>query len=169
VRALDDSTQRNFFHGACIGESYVEGVISTGDRTMLVNGTEISLVVEKKAAILNRPETHDGFLVVELYPERIVGRHRDFVMGVKANELEGRSAGSIDDSLDIGVGDANDGVAAAVAATDATKFQIFLPVLRRHPVLDYQQTMKIRSRLQIFLQPLEKFFIQWGHGWFSRP
>ena len=42
-------------------------------------------------------------------------------MGEKANELQRRFACSIDDPLDIGVGNANDGVAAAVAATGATK------------------------------------------------
>jgi len=57
-------------------------------------------------------------------------------MGVKADEFEGRSAGSIDDSLDIAVGNANDGVAATVAAARATKFQVLLPVWCRHLFLD---------------------------------
>src|SRR5207253_5897021 len=66
-------------------------------------------------------ESHDGFLVVELDPKRIIGGHGDFVMGVKPDEFKRGLAGSVDDSLDIGVGDANDRVAAAVAATGATK------------------------------------------------
>jgi hypothetical protein len=53
-------------------------------------------------------------------------------MGEKANELQWGFACAIDDSFDIGVGDANDGVAAAVAATGAPKPQVLLPVLRRH-------------------------------------
>jgi hypothetical protein len=134
VGTLHDLTQRNFFYGASIGEGYIEGVISAGDRSMLVNGAEIGPVIEKNAVILNRTETHDGFLVVKPYPERIVRGHRDFVMGVEANEVEGRSTGSIDDSLDIGVGDANHGVTAAVAAAGATKFQILVPIVCCHPI-----------------------------------
>jgi len=96
-------------------------MISAGDRSMFVDGAEIGLVVEKNAPILNRMQSHDGLLIVELDPKRIIGGHGDFVMCVKANELEWRLAGSIDDSLDIGVGNANYGVAAAIAATGATK------------------------------------------------
>ena len=40
---------------------------------MLVDGAEIGLVIEKNAPILNRTETHDGFLVVELDPKGIIG------------------------------------------------------------------------------------------------
>jgi CSLREA domain-containing protein len=53
-------------------------------------------------------------------------------MCVKANELEGGLAGSIDDSLDIGIGNANYSVTAAIAATGTPKFQILLPVLQCH-------------------------------------
>ena len=34
---------------------------------------EIGVVVEKNTAILNRTETHDGFLIAELDPKRIIG------------------------------------------------------------------------------------------------
>ena len=88
---------------------------------MFVDGAEIGLVVEKNATLLNRTESHDCLLIVELDPKRIIGGHGDFVMCIEANELEGRLAGSIDDPLDIGVGNANYGVAAAIAATGATK------------------------------------------------
>lgn len=118
---LDNLTERNFFHRACVGEGYVERMIAAGNRAMLVDGAEISVVVEEDAAILNRTESHNRFLVLKMDPQRIIGRHRDFVMGVKPDEIKWRLAGSVDDSLDIGVGDANDRVAAAVAATGATK------------------------------------------------
>jgi len=136
VWTFNDLTQRNFFNRASIGEGYVERMISAGNRPMPIDGAEIGVVVEKNTAILNRTESHDGFSVVELDPKRIIGGHGNFVMCVKTNELEGRLAGSIDDPLDIGVGDANDSVAAAVAATGAPKLQVFLPVLRCHSGLD---------------------------------
>ena len=107
-------------------------MIPAGDRSILVNGAEIGVVVEEDAAILHRTESHHGLLVVELYPKRIIGRHRDFVMGVKADELKGRLARSINNPFYVTVGNANDGVATAVAATGATKFQILLPVLLCH-------------------------------------
>jgi hypothetical protein len=132
VGALYNFAERNFFHGASFGEGYVERMISAGNRAMLIDGAEIGVVVEKNTVILNRTESHDGFLVVELDPKRIIGGHGDFVMGVKPDEFKRGLAGSVDDSLDIGVGDANDRVAAAVAATGATKLQVLLPVLRRH-------------------------------------
>jgi hypothetical protein len=132
VGTLDNFTQRNFFHGAGFGEGYVERMIPAGDRSMFVDGAEIGLVVEKNATILNRTESHHGLLIVELHPKRIVGRHRDLVMGVKADEFKGRLACSVNNPFDVAVGDANDGIAAAVAATGATKFQILLPVLLCH-------------------------------------
>src|SRR5262245_45891071 len=104
-------------------------MIPAGDRSMFVDGTEIGLVVEKNATILNRTESHHGLLIVEFYPKRIVGRHRDFVMSVKADELKGRLVGSVNNPFDVAIGDAHDGVTAAVAATGATKLQILLPVL----------------------------------------
>jgi hypothetical protein len=107
-------------------------MIPAGDWAMLVDGAEIGFVVQKNAMILNRTQTHNGLLIIELDPKRIIGGHGDFVMCIKVDELEGRLAGSIDDPLDIGVGDANDSVATAVAATCAPKFQILLPVLRCH-------------------------------------
>ena len=99
---------------------------------MLVNGTAVGPVIEKYTMVSNPTQSHDGFLVVELDPKRIMDRHRDFVVGVKADELKWGSACSTDDPSDIAVGEANHGFAAAVAATGATKFKILLPVLRRH-------------------------------------
>ena len=101
-------------------------MISAGNRAMLIDGAEIGVVVEKNTAIHNRTESHDGFMVVELDPKRIIGGHGDFVMCVKANELEGGLAGSIDDSLDIGIGNANYGVTAAIFL--ATYANIFYTV-----------------------------------------
>jgi hypothetical protein len=132
VEALNNFTQRNFFNCASIRESYVEWMISAGNGAMLVNGTEIGLVVEEDTAILDRTESHNRFLVLELHPKGIIGRHGDFGMGVETDELKWGLACSSDDPLDIAVGDANNRVAAAVAATRATKFQIFLPILRYH-------------------------------------
>ncbi len=57
-------------------------------------------------------------------------------MGIKADELEGRPSRSVNDPFDVAVGDANDSVAAAVAATGTTKLKIPLPVLRCHIVLN---------------------------------
>jgi hypothetical protein len=154
VGALNNFTERNFFNRACIGKRYVEGMISAGDRSMFVDGAEIGVVIEKNATILNRTQTHDGLLIVELDPKRIIGGHGNFVMCVKANELEGRLAGSIDDPLDIGVGDANDSVAAAVAATGAPKFQILLPVLRSHfrlrLAINYEKQKSVENFLATF-------------------
>ena len=133
---LDNFTQRNFFHGAGFGEGYVERMVPAGDRSMFVDGAKIGLVVEKNATILNRTESHHGLLIVELHPKRIVDRHRDLVMGVKADEFKGRLACSVNNPFDVAVGDAHDGVAAAIAATGATKFQILLPVLLCHWGLD---------------------------------
>ena len=99
---------------------------------MLVDRAAIGFIVEEDTTIVNRTETHDGFRIVKLDPKRIVSRHRDFIMSVKTDEFERRSAGSINDSFNISVGDTNDRVAAAVPATGATKFQILLPVLRCH-------------------------------------
>jgi len=82
--------------------------------------------------VMDGTQTHDGFRLVKLDPKGIAGRHRDFIMSVKADEFEGRSAGSVDDAFNISVGDTNDSIAAAVPATGATKFQILLPVLRCH-------------------------------------
>lgn len=130
--ALYNFAERNFFHRTSVGEGYVERMISAGNRAMLIDGAEIGVVVEKNTAILNRTESHDGFLVVELDPKRIIAGHGDFVMGVKPDEFKRGLAGSVDDPLDIGIGNANYGVAAAVAATCAPKFQILLPVLRCH-------------------------------------
>src|SRR5262249_16506125 len=88
--------------------------------------------VEKNATVLNRTESHHGLLVVELHPQRIRCRHRDFVVGIKTDELKGRLAGFINNSFDVAVGDANDGIATAITAARAAKFQILLPVLVCH-------------------------------------
>ena len=103
---------------------------------MFVDGAEIGVVVEKNATILNRTQSHDGSRVVKLDPKRITGRHRNFIMRVKADEFEWGSASSVNDSFNISVGDTNDGVAAAVTATSAPKFQIPLPVFRYHRLLE---------------------------------
>jgi hypothetical protein len=58
-----------------------------------------------------------------------MGRHRDFVMGIKADEFKRGFAGSIDDPSDVAVGDAHKGVATAIAATGATELQVLFPVL----------------------------------------
>src|SRR4029453_13507868 len=107
-------------------------MVPGGDRSMFVDGAEIGLVVEKNATILNRTESHHGLLIVELHPKWIVGRHRDLVMGVKADEFKGRLAFSVNNPFDVAVGDAHDGVATAIAATGTTEFQILLPVLLCH-------------------------------------
>src|SRR5262245_24466938 len=106
-------------------------MVPAGDRSMFVNCTEIGLVIEKNTTILNRMESHHGLLVVKLHPKRIRCRHRDFVVGIKTDELKGRLAGFINNSFDVAVGDANDCVATAIATTRAAKFQILLPVLLR--------------------------------------
>jgi len=135
---------------------------------MFVDGAEIGVVVEKNATILNRTQTHDGLLIVELDPKRIIGGHGNFVMCVKANELEGRLAGSIDDPLDIGVGDANDSVAAAVAATGATKFKILLPVLRCHCRLRLAINYANQKSVAVFLATYANIFYTVG-SWMVLP
>src|SRR5262245_58666588 len=132
MRAFDNLSQRNFFHRAGSGESYVKRMVPAGNRSMFVNCAEIGLIVEKNTTILNRTEGHHGLLVVKLHPQRIRRRHRYFVVGIKTDELKGRLAGFINNSFDVAVGDANDGVATAIATTRAAKFQILLPVLLRH-------------------------------------
>src|SRR5262247_4406406 len=103
-------------------------MVPAGDRSMFVNCAEIGFVVEKNTTILDRTESHHGLLVVKLYPKRIRCRHRDFVVGIKTDELKGRLAGFINNSFDVAVGDANDGIATAITAARAAKFQILLPV-----------------------------------------
>ena len=70
--ALDNFAERNSFNRARVGKGYVKGMIPAGNRAMLVDGAEIGVVVEKNTAIQNRTETHDGFLIVELDPKRII-------------------------------------------------------------------------------------------------
>jgi hypothetical protein len=81
-------------------------------------------------------------------------------MGEKANELQRGFACAIDDPLDIGVGDANDSVTAAVAATGATKFKILLPVLRWHfhPRLRLATKYANQKSLANFLATLANIF-----------
>jgi hypothetical protein len=162
VGALNNFAERNFFHRACIGEGYVEGMIAAGNRAMLIDGAEIGVVVEKNTAIHNRTESHDGFMVVELDPKRIIGGHGDFVMCVKANELEGGLAGSIDDSLDIGIGNANYSVTAAIAATGTPKFQILLPVLQCHCSLRLAINYANQKSAAIFLATYANIFYTVG-------
>jgi hypothetical protein len=111
-------------------------MIPAGNRAMLVNSAEVGVVVEEDAAILNRTESHDGFLVVELYPKRIIRRHRDFVMGVKADEFQRGFACSINDPFDVAVGDAQ---VSRQMPQRCSKFQILLPVLRATAVLDSEK------------------------------
>src|SRR5262249_12127579 len=136
MRALDNLSERNLFHRAGSGESYVKRMVPAGNRSMFVNCAEIGLVVEKNTTILNRTEGHHGLLVVKLHPQRIRRRHRYFPVGIKTDELKASLAGFIDHSFDVAVGDANDGVATAIATTGAAKFQIPLPVLLCHSLLD---------------------------------
>jgi hypothetical protein len=143
-------------------------MISAGDRSMFVDGAEIGLVVEKNATILNRTQTHDGLLIVELDPKRIIGGHGDFVMCVKANELEGGLAGSIDDPLDIGIGNANYGVAAAVTATGASKFKILLPVLPCHCRLRLAINYANQKSVAVFLATYANIFYTVG-SWMVLP
>ena len=136
MRAFHNLTQGNPLYRSRVRQSYVEWVVSTRDRSMLVDRAEIGLMVEEDATIVDGTETHDGSRVVKLDPKRITGRHRNFIMRVKADEFEWGSASSVNDSFNISVGDTNDGVAAAVTATSAPKFQIPLPVFRCHRLLE---------------------------------
>ena len=131
---------------------------------MFVNCAEIGFVVEKNATILNRTESHDGLLVAKLHPKRIGRRHRDFVVSIKTDELKGGLAGFINNSLDVAVGDANDGVATAIATTRAAKFQILLPVLLCHTDLRLATNCGNQKWIAIFLATLTNIFYRMSHG-----
>ncbi len=127
---------------------------------MLVDGTAVGLVIEKYTVVSNPAQSHDGFLLVELDPKRITGRHRDFVVGVKADELKWGSACSSDDPSDIAVGEANHGFAAAVATTGAAKFKILLPVLRR------QDGLRVATNC-VNQKPAANFLATWANIFYT--
>jgi len=164
VRALDNLSQRDFFYGAGFGESYIKRMVPAGNRSMFVNCAEIGFVVEKNTTILNRTESHDGLLVVKLHPKRIGRRHRDFVVSIKTDELKGRLAGFINNSLDVAVGDANDGVATAIATTRTAKFQILLPVLLCHSLLRLATNCGNQKWIVNFLATFKNIFYRMSHG-----
>ena len=88
-------------------------------------------------------------------------------MGEKTDELKWGFAGSVDDPFDIGVGNANDRVAAAVAATRATKFEIFLPVVGGHSIVKLAVNCANQKSILNFLATLANFFYTVvNHGWF---
>ena len=71
-------------------------------------------------------------MVVEFYPQWVRRRHRDFVVGVEADEFEGRAAGSFDDPLNIAIRNADHCVSAAVATAGTAKFEVSPPVEASH-------------------------------------
>jgi hypothetical protein len=79
-------------------------------------------------------------------------------VGEKADELQRGFACSVDDPSNICVGDANDRVAAAVAATGATKFKILLPVWRWHCCLRLPVNKKNQKVSANFLATLANIF-----------
>lgn len=164
MRALDNLSERNFFHRAGFGEGYIKRMVPAGNRSMFVNCAEIGLVVEKNTTILDRTESHHGLLVVKLHPQRIRRRHRYFVVGIKTDELKGRLAGFINNSFDVAVGDANDGVATAIAATRTAKFQILLPILLCHSRLRLAGNCGNQKWIVNFLATLTNIFYRMSHG-----
>src|SRR5262245_59420086 len=163
MRALDNLSERNFLHRAGFREGYIKRMIPAGNRSMFVNCAEIGFVVEKNATILNRTESHHGLLVVKLHPKRIRRRHRDFVVGIKTDELKWRLACFINNSLDVAVGDANDGVATAIATTRAAKFQILLPVLLCHYGLRLATNHGNQKWITNFLATCTNIFYRMSH------
>src|SRR4029453_6613481 len=94
--------------------------------------------------------------------------HAGFLMGVKADELKGRLARSVNNPFDVAVGDAHDGVATAIAATGATKFQILLPVLLCHWGLRLAVKYGNQKSIANFLATLTNIFYTLG-SWMVRP
>ena len=89
---------------------------------MFVDPAEIGGTVEEDAMIMAGTETHDAFCVIKFDPKGVAGRHRNFIVSIKADEVQRRSSCSFDDSLKVRVGNTNDSITTAIAATCATKF-----------------------------------------------
>ncbi|HXV81149.1 MAG TPA: hypothetical protein VEG60_14825 [Candidatus Binatia bacterium] len=85
-------------------------------------------------------------------------------MGVKADEFKWRSPGSSDDSLNIAIGDAHEGVATAIAATGATKLQVLLPVLGRQCSLRLAVNWENEKSAKKFIATLANISYTVGHG-----
>jgi hypothetical protein len=85
-------------------------------------------------------------------------------VGIKTDELKGRLAGFINNSLDVAVSDANDGVATAIAATRTAKFQILLPILLCHSCLRLAGNCGNQKWIVNFVATLTNIFYRMSHG-----
>jgi len=68
MRAFHNSTQGDSFYRARVGQSDVEWMVPTGNRSVFIDRAKIGFIVEEDATIVAGTETHDGFRVVKLDP-----------------------------------------------------------------------------------------------------
>jgi hypothetical protein len=134
MRAFYDSAERHLHDGSGVGKGDIDGVIAASDRAIVVDLAKVGFGVKESTVITGFAQSHDSLPLIETQPQGIVVRHGDLVMSEESDKIFGRMTGSVNDAPDILVVDANDRVAAAVAATGAAKFQILFPTLG-HDVL----------------------------------
>lgn len=107
---------------------------------MLVNHAAISRVLQKNAALMAFLESHDTPLFTQSDPGRIVVRHGYLIVAIEPHECPRGFAGAFTNAPNIGVGQANDGIAAAITATGAAKLEIAPPIWTSHETHNSSKT-----------------------------